>query len=101
MVGTNDAFLMLYRPTLPRRSRRRWRRGSRWGRWNAGRGARGGWRRGDRLPGGRRLRPSRERGLGALGVHALHGGQIGRASCRGRGEISVGGGSLKKKNRRT
>src|SRR5256886_7205013 len=28
------------------------------------------------------------------------GGQIGRASCRGRGEISVGGGSLKKKKKK-
>jgi len=76
MVGTNDAFLMLYRPTLPRRSRRRWRRGSRWGRWNAGRGARRRWRRGHRLPGVRRLRPSRERDLVALGVHALHVGHV-------------------------
>src|SRR3989454_12711734 len=76
MVGTNDAFLMFYPPTLPRRSRRRWRRSSCWGRWNAGRGARRRWRRGHRLPGVRRLRPSRERDLVALGVHALHVGHV-------------------------
>src|SRR3989338_2081198 len=35
----------------------------------------------------------------AAECHILRMSKIGRASCRGRGEVSVGAGSLKKKNR--
>src|SRR2546426_12191032 len=56
----------------------------------------------DRPPASRRLRRRRYGAARVLlsrshGDDVSHVGEIGRASCRERGEISVGGGSLKKK----
>src|SRR2546430_13669801 len=49
---------------------------------------------------GARHDPAARRGETARGAAGAPGAEIGRAACRGRGEISGGGGSFKKKKRR-